>query len=120
MYRALLCSSGTPCSIGRHGHRRSCSCPQSCPCLHCSSPKTAFAPLSVGRRAVDFWDKLDTKQRIYTVVAGGALVLSLPQIVGVLLIPLERLLVRLRAPPCPGTSGVCQGARTAGDCCDAA
>ncbi|PNW84619.1 hypothetical protein CHLRE_03g151600v5 [Chlamydomonas reinhardtii] len=47
----------------------------------------------VGRRAVDFWDKLDTKQRIYTVVAGGALVLSLPQIVGVLLIPLERLLV---------------------------
>ncbi|KAG2440145.1 hypothetical protein HXX76_004258 [Chlamydomonas incerta] len=46
-----------------------------------------------GRRAAAFWGELDNKQRVYTVVAGSALVLSLPQIIGVLLIPLERLLV---------------------------
>ncbi|KAG2454899.1 hypothetical protein HYH02_000729 [Chlamydomonas schloesseri] len=44
-------------------------------------------------RAAAFWEKLDTQQRVYTVVAGSALVLFLPQVVGVLLIPLERLLI---------------------------
>ncbi|PNH06689.1 hypothetical protein TSOC_006906 [Tetrabaena socialis] len=43
--------------------------------------------------AADTWARLDTQQRLYTVLSGAALLVVGPKLLAVLLIPLERLLV---------------------------
>ncbi|EFJ48830.1 hypothetical protein VOLCADRAFT_104572 [Volvox carteri f. nagariensis] len=45
------------------------------------------------RSAAATWSRLDTPQRLYTVVAAGAVLLAAPQLLTLLLISAERLLV---------------------------
>ncbi|GIL77268.1 hypothetical protein Vretimale_3064 [Volvox reticuliferus] len=48
---------------------------------------------SVFRSAASTWSRLDTQQRVYTVIAGAALLIATPQLLTFLLITVERLLV---------------------------
>ncbi|GIL97415.1 hypothetical protein Vretimale_3064 [Volvox reticuliferus] len=49
--------------------------------------------MEVFRSAASTWSRLDTQQRVYTVIAGAALLIATPQLLTFLLITVERLLV---------------------------